>query len=137
MALVELMSRLYNPCTYQQFRCMKTVVQATLLCDKCYFDVDHKSDIKYVFCTRNATHKQAQRNNTEYRLRQKFYYYGLRDLGASEKYISSRVQDLGYHNRTQMKLLTLKNDRKFEGLKEISKRASQITGVPSPLKKLG
>ena len=138
MSLIKFFNKqvVLSPSVHQQYRCMKTVVKATLLCDKCYYDVDHKTDIKYVFCTRQPSHKQKQRNNSEYRLRQNYYYYGLRDLEAPEKYINCRVQDLGYHNRSKKLLNTLRNDLKFDGLKAISQRASEITGAPSPLKKL-
>lgn len=108
-----------------QSRSIRIVKTAKLLCHNCYFDVDHRTDNKFVFCTKNPTHKQQQRNSVEFRLKGKYYYWGLRDLGANQQYINARVNDLGYHSQNSVPVL--KNNFKFDGLKAISEKAKEIS----------
>jgi len=112
-----------------QSRSMKMTNNAVLLCHGCYFEVDHRTDNKFVLCKVNPAHKQQQRNNTDFRLRQKYYRWGLQDLGADRKYIHARVSDVGYHSKDHVRIM--KNNFKFDGLKALSKKATEISSGKS------
>ena len=116
-------------CVMIQSCSLKQTSNAKLLCHGCYFEVDHRTDNKFVLCKVNPAHKQQQKNNIDFRLRQKYYKWGLRDLGANQEYIDSRLYDLGYNCRDQV--LKLKNNHKFDGLKDISKKATELSSEKS------
>ena len=108
-----------------QSRSLKQTHHAKLLCHGCYFAVDHRTDNKFVLCKVNPGHKQQQKNNIDYRLRKKYYKWGLQDLGASEQYVDARLGDTGYNSKDKFR--KLKNDHKFDTLKEISNKAKELS----------
>ena len=95
------------------------------MCHGCYFEVDHKTDNKFVLCKLNPAHKQQQKNNIDFRLKEKYYRRGLEDLGADSSYVNARTYDLGYFRKDNINVL--KNNDKFDGLKALSKKATELT----------
>ncbi|KAL5248407.1 hypothetical protein ACHWQZ_G017550 [Mnemiopsis leidyi] len=108
-----------------QARSLKQTHHAKLLCHGCYFEVDHRTDNKFVLCKVNPAHKQQQKNNIDFRLKEKYYRLGLQDLGADSSYVNARTYDQGYFRKDSVKVL--KNDHKFDGLKALSKKATELS----------
>lgn len=107
-----------------QSRSLKQTHYAKLLCHGCYFEVDHKTDNKFVLCKLNPAHKQQQKNNIDFRLKEKYYRRGLEDLGADSSYVNARTYDLGYFRKDYVS--ALQNNDKFDGLKALSKKATEL-----------
>ena len=104
--------------------------------EHCYYEVDHKTDTSFVLCSKNKEHKQAQRHNVEFRLKQRFYYMGLRDLGVPPKMINVRINDLGYANFTKQRKKgreILRNNHVWDGLKEFAEETRKLQPKPGQL----
>ena len=122
----------------QPHRSVHVTYEPKKKCDHCYYAVDHKTDTKFVLCSANPAHKQAKRNNLEFRLKQKFYYMGLRDLGATPKMINARVNDVGYANFTKQRKRVgnrgiLRNNHVFDGLKQFAEETRSLQPKPGQL----